>query len=171
MTLTIRPETSQDRAAVRHVNEAAFQSTAEPELVEDLHESGDVVCALVAEVDGQVVGHILFSRQAIETTTGESRPAVSLAPMAVLPEFQKQGIGSRLVREGLAACRNAGERIVTVLGHPAYYPRFGFAAELARRLDSPFDGGDAWMALELVPGTLDDVAGTVRFAEPFNKFA
>lgn len=97
--------------------------------------------------------------------------ALSLAPMAVLPSHQRQGIGSRLVEAALEACREAGHRIVVVLGHPEFYPRFGFSAGLARPLESPFGGGEAWMALELVPGALGGVEGRVEFSLPFRAFA
>jgi putative acetyltransferase len=91
--------------------------------------------------------------------------------MAVLPEYQRRGIGSALVRRALERCRDLGHRIVVVLGHPEYYPRFGFCPVLARALDSPFGGGDAFMALELVPGALESVTGRVEYAPPFGVFA
>ena len=125
--------------------------------------------SLVAEMDGQVVGHILFSRVAIVTEFGTVE-ALSLAPMAVMPDCQRQGIGSKLVEAGLEACRERGHKIIVVLGHPEFYPRFGFSAELAQPLESPFGGGDAWMALELVPGALEGVQGRVEFSPPFSEF-
>jgi putative acetyltransferase len=91
---------------------------------------------------------------------------LALAPLAVTPARQRQGIGSQLVREGLRACAAAGHRIVVVLGHPAYYPRFGFSAALARPLKAPFSG-ESFMAAELVPGALPGVAGEVRYPPPF----
>ena len=94
-------------------------------------------------------------------------PALALAPVAVRPDHQKRGIGSALIRAGLAACRADGHRIVVVLGHAEYYPRFGFSAKLAEPLASPFSGKDSWMALELVPGALDGVVGAVQYAPPF----
>ena len=117
-------------------------------------------------MDGQIVGHILFSRVAIVTRDG-TLDALSLAPMAVLPSDQRRGIGSRLVEAGLKASRERGHRIVVVLGHPEFYPRFGFSAEVARPLESPFGGGEAWMALELVPGALEGVEGRVEYSPPF----
>jgi putative acetyltransferase len=92
--------------------------------------------------------------------------ALALAPLAVLPENQRQGIGSELVRDGLMACRAAGQRIVVVLGHAHFYPRFGFSSELAVPLNSPF-AGEAWMALELVPEALAGVTGRVCYPPPF----
>lgn len=129
---------------------------------------GFVRLSLVAEVGGQIVGHILFSAVTIHTETGVIE-ALALAPMAVLPMHQRRGIGSKLVEEGLRACRDAGHKIVLVLGHPAFYPRFGFSAKLAEPLSSPFGGGEAWMAVELVPGALAGVAGRVEWPGPFSS--
>jgi putative acetyltransferase len=136
-------------------------------LVDALRDGGYLRLSLVAERDEQVVGHILFSDLPILTDAGIV-PALALAPMAVLPPFQKQGIGSALVRRGLELCREQGHRIVVVLGHPHFYPRFGFSAKLASALASPFGGGDSWMALELVPRALDHVSGQVVYPAPFD---
>jgi putative acetyltransferase len=161
----IRAEHLRDRHEVRTVNEAAFQRSDEADLVERLREEGAILLSLVAELDGQIVGHILFSRMSIETAQG-ALPAVSLAPMAVRPSHQGRGVGSHLVRRGLAQLRARGERIVIVLGHKDYYPRFGFASEKARYLSSPFPA-DAFMALELSDGALADVRGAVRYPAAF----
>jgi putative acetyltransferase len=166
MSVVIRPETGQDQEAIWSVNQAAFEGDAEANLVDALRDGGFFVVSLVAEVDGEIVGHVLFSRMAIVTSFG-TMDALSLAPMAVLPRHQRRGIGTRLVETGLEACREAGHRIVIVLGHPEFYPRFGFSAELARRLESPFGGGEAWMALELVRGSLEGVEGRIEFSPPF----
>jgi putative acetyltransferase len=166
-SMLIRPETTADQEAIRHVNRLAFGQDAEARLVDALREGGYVRLSLVAEWDGQVVGHILFRDLPIITKAG-TVPALALAPMAVLPEFQRQGIGSALVQRGLEVCREQGHRIVIVLGHPAYYPRFGFSVKLAESLSSPFGGGESWMTLELVPGALADVAGKVQYPPPFN---
>jgi putative acetyltransferase len=169
MRVTTRPETSQDRVDIRNVNQAAFGGGDEANLVDALREDSLVEVSLVAELDNQIVGHILFSRVTIITNAGTVE-AVSLAPMAVLPSYQRQGIGSRLVDAGLEACRKQGHRIVLVLGHPEFYPRFGFSAKLAQPLESPFGSGEAWMALELVPDALDGVAGRVKYPPPFGVF-
>jgi putative acetyltransferase len=87
--------------------------------------------------------------------------------MAVLPAWQKMGIGSALVRRGLELCKEQGHRIVVVLGHPDFYPRFGFSAKLAERLESPYSGHAAFMALEWVPGALEGVVGKVEYPPPF----
>jgi putative acetyltransferase len=169
MNIEIRTERSGDKAAIWNVNQAAFEGEAEPSLVDALRNGGYVEVSLVAEVDSEIVGHILFSRVTIVTRDG-SVDALSLAPMAVLPSRQRHGIGSRLVEAGLHACRERGHRIVLVLGHPDFYPRFGFSAASAQRLESPFGGGEAWMALELVSGALAGIEGRVEFSPPFMAF-
>ena len=123
--------------------------------------------SLVAVADGQLVGHILFSDLPIVTPDGVV-PALALAPLAVLPERQRQGVGIALTEQGIEACRQMGARIVIVLGHPEYYPRFGFSAELARPLESPYAGA-SFMALELVPGALAGVRGQVEYPPPFSQ--
>jgi putative acetyltransferase len=163
--VTVRPENPGDREAVREVNRRAFGREDEARLVDALRGGGYARLSLVAEGGGRVVGHVLFSDLPILTQTGTLH-ALALAPIAVLPARQRQGIGSRLVREGLRACADAGHRVVVVLGHPDYYPRFGFSAQLAERLKAPFFG-PTFMALELVPGALAGVAGEVRYPPPF----
>jgi putative acetyltransferase len=169
MSLTIRPETSADHDAIRQVNRLAFGQDAEALLVDALRDGGYLRVSLVAEQAGQVVGHILFSDLPIRTEAGTVE-ALALAPMAVLPEFQNQGVGSALVRRGLEECRQQGHRIVVVLGHPNYYPRFGFSPKLAACLDSPYAGGDSHMALELVAGALEGLKGRVEYPPPFSAF-
>lgn len=168
MSLSIRPESPTDHEAIRQVNRLAFGKDEEARLVDALRDGGYVQVSLVAERDEQIVGHVLFSDLPIITDSG-TVPALALAPMAVVPKFQRQGIGSQLVRCGLDACRVQGHRIVIVLGHPEFYPRFGFSSDLARPLQSPFSG-EAWMATELVPGALDGVAGRVEYPPPFGVF-
>ena len=161
----VRGEIASDHVVIHRVNEAAFGSLEEANLVDALRAEGNVLLSLVADRDGQVVGHILFSRMWIDTALGEIE-AVALAPMAVLPEYQRQGIGRRLVPYGLDALQGHGERIVIVVGHPEYYPHFGFSTALTRSLESPFSP-EAFMALELRPGALDGVRGRVRYARAF----
>ena len=164
--IDIREEQPADRAGVAAVNRAAFGGEAEVKLVEALHHEGDVVVALVAVEDGEIVGHILFSRLPIETDEG-LLPAVALAPMAVRPDRQLRGIGSALVRKGLEMARERGATAAVVLGHPDYYPRFGFSASWARGLDAPYAGSDAFMAMELVPNGLGTGEGVVHYAAAF----
>jgi len=163
----IRPESPDDIAAIRTVNRLAFGQADEAALVDALRDGGFGVASLVAEGADRIVGHIFFSRLPIEVGDRVIEGA-ALAPMAVMPDRQRQGIGSALVRAGLAACRAAGIAAVVVLGHSDYYPRFGFAARAAQGLRPPFaDAGDAFMALELVPGSLCLRDAVVRYAPPF----
>lgn len=169
--IIIRQETPADIAAIHAVNEQAFDGrNAEAGLVDAIRKSENFIpkLSLVTEENGQILGHILFSRIHIETVSGPV-PAIALAPMAVLPQYQKRGIGSALVKRGLDECRNLGHATVIVLGHPAYYPRFGFSAVLAKSLECPFGNcGDAWMALELIPNALQDVHGKVVYPPAFH---
>lgn len=165
LNVTVRAETPEDLEAIREVNRQAFGREDEARLVDALRDGGFVRLSLVAEEGGRVVGHILFSDLPIVTQAGTLH-ALALTPMAVQPDRQRQGIGSHLVREGLRACADEGHRIVVVLGHPDYYPRFGFSARLAERLKAPFSG-PSFMALELVPGALADVTGEVCYPPPF----
>lgn len=165
MPLIIRPENTSDLDAIRQVNRLAFAQEDEGRLVDALRDGGYIRLSLVAQNEERVVGHILFSDLPIITDTG-TVPALALAPLAVMSEFQRQGIGTELVRRGLHLCRARGHRIVVVLGHPHFYRRFGFTLELAQPLLSPFRGA-AWMALELVRGALDRVDGRVEYPPPF----
>lgn len=160
----IREEMPPDAEAIREVNRLAFGGGEEAVLVDRLRDEQLVVVSLVAIEQDQIAGHILFSKLPIEGT----RPlaAVSLAPMAVKPAWQNRGIGSALVRSGLDACRQRGVQAVVVVGHPTYYPRFGFSAELAQNLRGPFSG-DVWMALDLVAGALTGFTGTVKYPAAF----
>ena len=161
----IRSENAADRFSVRSVNEAAFGRPDEADLVERLSSEGVVLVSLVAEVRRQIVGHIMFSRMSIDTAHA-SIPAVALAPMAVLPEYQRRTIGGQLIRGGLELLCEQGEQIVLVLGHADYYPRFGFSTRKARSLESPFPP-NAFMAMELTLGALDGVCGKVRYPAAF----
>lgn len=166
--LNMRPEAESDSDAVFKVNHRAFPTSAEAELVDALRHGGFVRVSLVAEINGQIVGHILFSDLPIITFQG-TVSALSLAPMAVVPEYQRQGIGSELVRRGLEACKEQGHRIVVVLGEPQLYRRFGFSSDLAKPLESPFSG-ESIMAIELVPEALSGISGRVEYPPPFGVF-
>jgi putative acetyltransferase len=168
MTLTIRHEMVRDRDAIFRVNRLAFDRDDEAQLVDALRGGGFVRLSLVAEMAGQIVGHILFSELAIEGREGLVS-ALALAPLAVDPEFQRQGLGSELVRRGLELCLEQGQRIVLVVGHPQFYPRFGFSHVLTRGLCSPYTG-ESFMALELVAGALRGVSGAVHYPPPFAEF-
>ena len=165
MTVRIREETSNDRDAIRALNDLAFGGEEEGRLVDRLREEGLVISSLVAVENDEVVGHILFGELPIETD-GKAVRGASLAPMAVRPDRQRRGIGSALIRKGLEACRERGVDVVIVVGHPAYYPRFGFSAEKAKGLRAPFRG-EAFMALELTPDVLAGVRAKVRYPAAF----
>jgi putative acetyltransferase len=163
---TVRPEQPNDLDKIRKINQAAFGRPDEAGLVDALRDDGVVLLSLVAETGGgNIAGHILFSRMAIDTPKGPLE-AVSLAPMAVRPDYQRTGIGAQLIEAGLAQLRHQGERIVIVLGHPLYYPRFGFTTEKTSYLTSPFPP-EAFMALELIEGSLTGVHGAVRYPHAF----
>ena len=169
---TIRPERSTDAQAIREIHRAAFGQDAEARLVDALRQSGDARLSLVAEAEdapGSIVGHVLYCRLDLldsDLLDSEGDPqgvdgiqpqrnteSLALAPLAVLPSWQRRGIGSQLVREGLEICRSAGYGSVIVLGFPQYYCRFGFSVKLAARFECVY-AGEHLMALELMPGGL-----------------
>jgi len=167
--LIIRPETPEDAVTIRHVNEEAFGQKEEAELIEKLRNRGVVTLSLVAVQAGQIVGHILFSPVIVESECS-SFEVITLAPMAVLPAYQRKGIGSQLVLASLKECRRLGHEIVVVLGHSDYYPRFGFTLARPKGIDCEFEVPDeAWMVLELREGALAGRKGTVKFQPEFQE--
>ena len=166
--MEIRPYSPEDAATVREVHLRAFDGRQEEAcLVELLHRAKAAPVSLVAVVDGQVVGHILFSPVRLE-----GRPdlrMVGLAPVGVLPEYHGRGIGSHLVREGLAACRRADYGATVVLGEPGYYSRFGFVRASEYGLGNEYGVDDHFMAVELGRGALDRASGTVRYRSEFRE--
>ena len=167
--MTIRSEKPEDVPAIRIVNERAFGGAAEADLVDALRRNGKATISLVAEDDGRVVGHILFSPVTIETSEREL-VGVGLAPMSVIPERQNQRIGSLLVEEGLRRCREEGHRFVVVLGYPNYYPRFGFVPASRFGIKSEYDVADeVFMVMELGEGALSGCAGVVKYQPEFDE--
>jgi putative acetyltransferase len=164
---TIREEGPGDFAAIRAVHLDAFSTPAEAGLVDALRAAGALSLSLVAEVGGRVVGHIAFSPVTVDGPEGSWR-GLGLAPMAVVSACQRKGIGSALVREGLARLENAGEAFAVVLGHSHYYPRFGFvpASRHGLRWDRPVPD-EAFLVRELRPWGLDGVRGVVRYRPEF----
>ena len=163
--MVIRAERPSDRDAVFHVNARAFETDAEARLVDMLRERDAAAGSLVAEVDGAIVGHILFS-----PVTAGDREFVALAPMAVLPEHQRSGVGSALVRAGIDACRARGDAAIFVLGHAEYYPRFGFVPAGPKGLHYVSEEFDPhFFVLELREGALDGVQGLVEFHPAFDS--
>jgi putative acetyltransferase len=165
MSLSIRVEQPGDEPGIREVNEQAFGEPFEAHLV-DLLRGTPVYLSLVATIDDRVVGHILFTPVTIDPPVA-SRIA-GLAPMAVRPGHQRSGIGGQLIRAGLEECRRSGYAAVVVLGHPEYYPRFGFAPAHTFRLTCEFPSPpEAFMAMELEGGALSRVHGLVRYQPQF----
>lgn len=163
----VRGEVAADAPAVREINEKAFKGSTEADLVDALRAAGQVVCSLVAVLDEKLVGHILFSPVTVEGTPPETA-GVGLAPIAVYPVYRRSGIGAALIKEGLRVCRDRGISWVVVLGSPAYYKRFGFVPALQFGLRCTYDApSEAFMAIELDPGTLQRVEGLVRYAPQF----
>ena len=167
--IKIRAEGEGDWDAVRKINELAFKQPNEANLVEALRAKASPFISLVA-VDGkEVVGHIFFSPVTIQAEE-DSFTALGLAPMAVLPERQNQGIGSLLVREGLKECKRIGENVVVVLGHPDYYPRFGFVVAKEKGLSCEYPVPDeVFMVAELTPNALNGRKGLVVYHPEFKN--
>lgn len=157
--MIVREEQLADAAQVRAVECAAFDRVDEADIAERLRADGDCVLSLVAERDGAVIGHAVFYRVWIAEAA-----AAGLGPMAVAPDAQREGVGGALIREGLSLLRARGEPLVVVLGHPDYYPRFGFSAQAAEAFEAPWKG-PAFMAVRLS----DDApaSGAIRFPRVF----
>jgi putative acetyltransferase len=162
--LAIRDEAPADVAAIQAVERRAFDRAGEADLVDRLRADGALVVSLVAELDGCVVGHVAFS----PVTIAGACDVVGLGPVAVLPAVQTCAVGARLVEEGLARARERGAGAAVVLGHPDYYPRFGFAVSTKYGIHYPEVPEDAFMAAELVPGALVAAAGAVRYHPAFD---
>jgi putative acetyltransferase len=167
-----RPEKDNDHDAIFEINHLAFPEDNEARLVDMLRESDSYVdgLSIVAEKDGEIVGHILFTKLTIESSEGKFT-ALSLAPIAVKPNFQRQGIGSGLIKEGIKACKSLGYGAIIVVGHPEYYPRFGFSPAREKGLETPFPVPDeAFMVYEIVPGYFDNIGGMIKLAPEFDEF-
>ena len=167
--MIVRAEVLGDAEAIRQVTLSAFGQPDEADLVERLRAREPGYLGLVAVEGGEVVGHIAFSPVTLAPEPWELS-ALGLAPMAVRPERQREGVGSMLVRAGLGRCRERGADAVFVLGHPTYYPRFGFGATRTERFALRDDYGappEAFMVQELTPGCLTGHRGTVHYAPAF----
>ena len=167
--IRVRAEMTQDIGDIHMVNRLAFGQEDEAALVQRIRKSSNFMpeLSLVAEKGAQIIGHILFSRIYVVTSSGYV-DVLSLAPMAVLPEFQNSGVGSQLVRAGLEKCRELGHKIVVVIGHPEYYPRFGFVPARQKNLDISFPVPDeAFMVCELEFDALKGIGGKVKFPPEF----
>jgi putative acetyltransferase len=169
MRSVIREEDASDVAAIHRLNATAFETDAEAKLVDALRAAGALTLSLVAEADGEIVGHIAFSPVVVESAQG-IRHGVGLAPMAVAPAYQRQGIGGRLIDEGLRRLRDQGHRLCVVLGHAGYYPRYGFARakDFGVRWERPVPD-DVFLVRELAQEGLAGVSGTVRYRPEFGS--
>ena len=167
-TMGIREENQGDALAIRSVHEQAFGGDVEPRLVDMLREADRLILSLVAVVAEQVVGHVVFSPVTLEPPPGDARWA-ALGPIGVLPDYQGQGIGSRLVREGLGGCGSRGCDGVVLLGAPEYYSRFGFVRASEHGLISEFGGGPEFQAVELQDDALGKVGGLILYPPEFKE--
>lgn len=164
--VVIRDETTDDFAAIRAVNESAFGTSAEADLIDSLRQLANPMISLVAVAQRSVVGHIMFSPAII--VDHPEKKIMGLAPMAVAPAHQRRGIGAALIREGLKRVAELGFGAVVVLGHPSYYPRFGFVPADKFDIRCEFDAPpEAFMAIELRPGYLKNTSGVARYHEAF----
>jgi putative acetyltransferase len=164
----IRTEKPEDLEAVRQVNIAAFGRENEANLVDRLRGIASTFSFVAVQSD-RIVGHILFSPVVVEGKCSRNLSIVGLAPLAVLPNYQRQGIGTLLIRQGLKECARSGFNAVVVLGHPDFYSRFGFIPASRKSLKCEYDVPDeAFMVLELESGALEDCSGTVKYRSEFS---
>ena len=167
--MTIRKEKPQDMEAVREVNIQAFGQPQEASIVDKLRKNCDNLVSLVAILENRIVGHILFSPAIIEANN-ITIEGMGLAPMAVLPEYQRQGIGSAMVRKGIEKLKEKGCPFIIVLGHPGYYPRFGFERTCKYGIRSTWDVPDeAFMIMILDPSAMKGVSGRAKYRPEFDE--
>ncbi len=163
MDCVIRPETPADHARVHEITKLAFETDSEAVLVDDLRREAKPLISLVAELAGEVVGHILFTAVAIGDTPAGGA-TMGLAPLSVHPDFQDHGIGTALVEAGLETCAAAGCEVVATLGHPEYYARFGFGSAVEEGISYVGQDYDPFfMVKELAPGSLENYQGEVKY--------
>ncbi len=163
---SVRREQATDKDAIYAVNVAAFPEDDEARLVDALRDQAEKTVSLVAEQEGNIVGHLLLSPVTLDTAP--KLRLMGLAPMAVLPAVQSQGIGSQLVEAGLQRCADSEVAAVVVLGHPEYYPRFGFIPSVEYGIKSEYDvAPEVFMIKELIPESLDGLSGTVSYHPAF----
>ena len=176
-TLKIRQSTESDRKEILNIHEQAFGQVKGPviaKLVDDLlnDETAIPILSLVAVANDTLVGHILFTK-AVITKTENPISAQILAPLAILPDEQKKGIGEKLINEGLRLLKGSGTELVFVLGHPTYYPRCGFIPAGAQGFEAPYpipeEHAAAWMVQALNGDVLKNNAGKIQCSKVLNE--
>jgi HAD superfamily hydrolase (TIGR01509 family) len=168
LDLDIRPETPADIPAIHLVEQLAFDRPAEADLVDLCRQRGKVSLSLVAVRAGRISAHVMFTPVTLEPRQDGLR-GLGLGPIAVLPEFQRNGIGSRLMQAGLEMCREQEYAFIVLLGDPHYYARFGFTPARNFGLSSEYGDGDEFQVLELTPGVLAGASGQVRYVPEFKE--
>ncbi len=167
--MEVRAEKPEDVGAIRKVNIVAFGRENEANLVDQLRGVASTF-SFVALQSEQVVGHIFFSPVSVEGECADNLFMLGLAPMAVLPDYQRQGIGSLLIQHSLEEHAQLGCRVVVVVGYPEYYPRFGFIPAKEKGLRCEYTVSDeAFMVLELESGALEGCSGTVKYRSEFSE--
>ena len=165
--MQIRQETEADIMGISQVHLAAFPTAEEANLVDRLREQGHLTISLIAEEEDLILGHIALSPVTVDGQPG----GLGLAPVAVLPDYQNQGIGSALIQAGLDKAQEMGVGFVIVMGHRSFYPRFGFQQASLWNLQNEYDANDSFMALELLPNSIPKEGGLVRYGDEFAAFS
>lgn len=171
-TMKIRPETSSDYPSIAEVNIKAFGTENEAKLIEKIRSSPRYIpeLSLVAQIDNKIVGYILFSYiDLINQENCATLPVLGLAPLAVIPEYQNQGIGTSLVNTGLEIAHQQQEVLVVVLGHPEYYSRFGFETSINYQIQSPFDVPDEVFMVKFISSYQEKYQGKIVYPPAFNE--
>ncbi len=170
--MKIRQETRNDYSDVYNLNKLAFEEDEEARLVDLLRKSSAFIpeLSLVAVIEDNIVGHILFTKIKIIDNKGNENESLALAPMAVSPNYQKSGIGGQLIKKGLDKAREMNFKSVIVLGHEKYYPKFGFESTTKWGITSPYNvPTNVFMGIELVDDGLKNVSGLVKYAKEFGE--
>lgn len=174
--MKIRPATESDRIAINEIHFSAFGQEEGPEIVELVNAlvddaTAEPLLSLVAEKNGKLLGHILFTAAVLES--GQELSVRILAPLAVSSDYQGKGVGAALIREGLTQLAGSGVDLVFVLGHPDYYPKFGFQTAGVLGFEAPYKipskNADAWMVKELKTGVIGSVESRVKCCDALNQ--
>lgn len=168
--IEIREERRADYQAIRDVNNQAFNQPQEGTIIEKIRESGVEILSLVAIIDNKIVGHIFFSPVRMEEQA-TLKDGMGLAPMAVLPDYQQQGIGSKLIKEGIQRLKLKSVPYIIVLGHKDYYPKFGFETASKYGLKCQWDGvpDEAFMVMILDDKMKPKIHGVAKYRDEFDE--